>query len=340
MKLCTVNILASIFCFLFVTIFGSASLSAQIIWSKVEADPYTNVAFSHSGSILALGRQDGNTSDFLNSADGTLIRAFESRHNAVNAIVFTQDDQSIITGEGGSGESLSINVWSVSEGIRLVRQIGHENGTTAVSASPDGQYVVTCGRFSREIRVSHVPEMALVTDIPNDDPAIPGIAARVKDVKFSPDGRYIAQGDAHGIKFRDPFSGTILLSIPTAQEVYSISFNPGGTLIAGAIPEEHAIKLWRTSDGALVKTLAIDTEFDFPVISFSPDGNFLAAGYAIGDAGALEFWSSAKWTVTSLENKSGAVHSLAFSPDSRRIAYTQFDGQVVMASAPKFRGRI
>src|ERR1700755_2607266 len=84
---------------LLLVLFTGATVAAQgtrAVWTKTDADPYTNVAFSHSGEILALGRQDTNTNDFLNAGDGSLIRSFSGNHAGVNALVFTPDDQTLI----------------------------------------------------------------------------------------------------------------------------------------------------------------------------------------------------------------------------------------------------
>jgi WD40 repeat protein len=128
----------------------------------------------------------------------------------------------------------------------------------------------------------------------------------------------------------------LLLSIST-PEARSIAFSPDGQFIAAATESEQAVKLFRTDNGALARTVTVDTEFDFPVIAYSPSGRVLVAGYNTGgDAGALRFWSS-KGTVLATENRSGAIIPIAFAPKGGKIAYTQFDGRIVMASFPFLR---
>lgn len=332
-----INIILKIQAVLLLVLFSGAAVPAQkntILWSKPDADPYTHVAFSHNGQILALGREDSNTSDFLNADDGSLIRSFTAYHNGNNDMVFTLDDQYLVTGCGSGGSTRTISLWSVTGANRLFLLGDHTNGTHNISMSPDGQYVVTGGRLDREINVWHVPDMTMVSTFADNNPA-GGPAHRIKDVAFSPDGTFIASSDTSGIDFWNPFTGALLLSIPVGAESYSIAFSPDGQYIAGAIAGERAVKLWRTSDGSLARTLTVDTGFDFPQIAFSPDGVAIAAGYNTGwDAGAIKFWRVKDGEVLALDNKSGAVISIAFAPKSNRYAYTQFDGLVVMAFAP------
>jgi WD40 repeat protein len=305
------------------------------IWSKTDADPYTHVTFSHDGRTLALGREDGNTSDFLNASDGTLIRTFGGPHNGNNDMVFTLDDQYLITGCGSSGSTRTISLWSVTDADRLFLLGDHTNGTHNISMSTDGQYVVTGGRLNGQINVWHVPDMVMVSSFPDSNPSGGGYR-KIKDVAYSRDGTFVADSDISGIDFFDPFSGALLLSIPVGMEAYSIAISPDGTLIAGAFAADRTVKIFRTADGAPVRTLTIDdTDFDFPTVAFSSNGEVIAAGYNTGwDAGAIKFWKVSNGEVLALDNKSGAVISLAFAPKGNRYAYTQFDGQVVMAAAP------
>jgi WD40 repeat protein len=60
------------------------------------------------------------------------------------------------------------------------------------------------------------------------------------------------------------------------DSVTSVAFSPDGSLIASG-SEDSTIKLWRVSDGALVRTLTGHTIGVYSV-AFSPDGSLLASG--------------------------------------------------------------
>jgi WD40 repeat protein len=307
------------------------SQGLAILWTKQDADPYTHVAFSHDGTILALGRGDSNTSDFLNAANGDLIRSFTGQHNTTNDLVFTLDDQYLINGGGGGGSTIDLTLWRVATATRVIGPLGdHTNGTYSVNLSPNGQFLATSGRFDRDINIWRVPEMALALAISNDDPHSPGLPPRVKDCAFPADGQLVASSDIYGIKARRPSDGNVIYSAD-AGESPSIAFSPDGKLLAAAIPSEQAIRVWNASDGKPVRTIQIGGTFDFPEVTFSPDSRFIVTGYNTGtDAGALGFYNSQTGSRTFFENRSGAVVSLAFSPKGDRLSITQFDGQIVM----------
>jgi WD40 repeat protein len=306
-----------------------------VIWEFTDAEPYKHVAFSHGGSILAVGYGSGNTSQFLNASDGSLIRSYGGPHNTTNALVFSPDDQYLITGVGGGGATLTLDLWRVADGVRLFRLGDHLNGDNSISLSPDGQYVATSGNFGREINIWRIADMVRVTSIPNDTPGLDGVFARVKDVVYSPDGQFVATGDGYGLKIRRVSDGSIVFFTPSA-EITSVDWSPDGQYIAAAVADEKVVKLYRAYDGALVRTFTVEaTAFDFPTIKFTPNGRFIAAGYNTGwDDGALEFWRVSTGRVAYLDYKSGAVISLAFGRKGATMAYTQFDGRIAMVTTP------
>src|SRR4030095_16323399 len=114
----------------------------------------------------ALGREDSNTIDLLKAENGSLVRSLYASHNRTHEAVFKLGDQYLMNGNGSSGEALTLDLWRVADVVRLLRLGAHTNGTNSVDLSSDGQYVVTSGIFSREIKVWHVPDLALVLSFP------------------------------------------------------------------------------------------------------------------------------------------------------------------------------
>jgi WD40 repeat protein/subtilase family serine protease len=100
------------------------------------------------------------------------------------------------------------------------------------------------------------------------------------------------------------------------HSVNSVAFSPDGSLIASGSWDD-TIKLWRVSDGALVRTLTGHTDWVYSV-AFSPDGSLIASGSR--DA-TIKLWRVSDGAlVATLRGHTWHVFSVAFSPDGSLIA--------------------
>ena len=317
------------------TIWSGTALAQRerILWSKPDADPLLDVAFSNDGTILALGREDSNTADLLNASNGSLIRVLDASHNQVNDAVFTFDDQDLIVGTGNGGDTLTLDLWRVSDGVRLLRLGAHTNGTHSVDLTSDGQVLLTSGKSGRELKKWHVPDLSLLATFPNNDPESPGLDPEVEDSEFSPDDQLIGNSDIRGVKLRNAADGSLLKKIANAV-IVSIAFSPDGTLIAGASPNERAVKIWSVPDGTLVRTLPITSDFQFPRVAFTPSGKLIVAVYGSSNfAGAIQFWRVQDGRSVAILAKPNHVHDIAFSPQPGVFAYTIYSGGVTVSFA-------
>jgi WD40 repeat protein len=107
-----------------------------------------------------------------------------------------------------------------------------------------------------------------------------------------------------------------------SDNVSSVAFSPDGTLLASG-SWDYTIKLWRVSDGSVVRTMLGHTD---PVwsVAFSPDGTLLASG---SWDNTIKLWQVSDGTeVRTLTGHSSGVASVAFSPDGAELASGSFDG--------------
>jgi WD40 repeat protein len=117
--------------------------------------------------------------------------------------------------------------------------------------------------------------------------------------------------------------------------VLGIALSPDGTLVAsagvtvsGTDSTDHAVKLWRASDGKLLQTLRGRSGYVVKP-AFSPDGQLIAAGSVEGtvylwrttDGGLARELSWPSSTVSS-------ISALAISPDGAVLAAANYLGQV------------
>jgi WD40 repeat protein len=307
--------------------------SQEVVWQLPSAG--TAVTFSPDGGAVLAGNQLRATEN------GKLIRTFNLRHgsgSAVNAVAFSPDGQYCAIGVQAS--SLNLNFFRVSDGFRTAPTEAHSNGTTTAKFSPDGQFVVTGGRDGT-VKLWHVPDFTLVNTFLGG----PGYGARIFSALFSADGQYLAVGGQGGLIILQISTGKIVRRLVDVSEtVESLSLTEDGSTLAGGFFTSqdgvvYNVKLWRFSDGALLKTIPAS---DQPInsVAFQPDAQIIASGG--GDdvsAGVVRFFNVKDSSELGSfpqdpNNLSSYVKSVAYSPTGELIAYARADSFVVVARNP------
>ncbi len=98
--------------------------------------------------------------------------------------------------------------------------------------------------------------------------------------------------------------------------VYSVIFNPDGSIIASGSADKSA-KLWNADSGKQIRALM---RHPYPIlcVAFSPDSNILASG---SEAGNITFWDiNYKERIRTLKEHEERVQSIRFSPDGASLA--------------------
>ncbi|MCT7988621.1 nSTAND1 domain-containing NTPase [Laspinema olomoucense] len=196
------------------------------------------------------------------------------------------------------------------------RLLGHQDGVTRVSFSPDGQTLASAS-IDNKIKVWGVDGTLLDT--------LEGHDSRVMDVSFSPDGQLIASVSFDGTLKLWQSNGTLLHTIlGQGERFHSVSFSPDSQIIAVTTSVTNLIRLWRTN-GDSVGTLTGHTT---KVIdsSFSPDGQTLISA---DSKGLIKFWRLEDGTLLkTLQGHNDVIYRVDFSPDGQNIASASKDGTI------------
>jgi serine/threonine protein kinase len=156
---------------------------------------------------------------------------------------------------------------------QMVPRCARSRGTQVGSGACRFRRMGACWRRGviKTIKLWRVSDGALVR-------TLTGHTGWVRSVSFSPDGSLLASGS--GITPSSCGAWRMVWkcapSRGTQMWVWSVSFSPDGRLLASG-SNDKTIKLWRVSDGALVRTLTGHTDW-VTSVSFSPDGRLLASG--------------------------------------------------------------
>jgi WD40 repeat protein len=323
-----------------------------IVWSQQDPVATTQaaaIAYSPNDALVASGRQDDNNTQIWDAGTGAFVRTLNGRDNDANVIRFSPDSQYLATGTGGGGATLNLNLWRVSDGVRLVGRIhAFNNGTVSLAFSSDGQLLAAAGFHANNYKIYHVPDMALVADVGNFDPDL-GYNVRTNAVAFSPDGQLIALGDNRGVHLRRVSDGSLVrilnTNAPNTMKTNSVAFTPDGQYVAAGVHVvdstyanciDCAIKMFRVSDGSLVRIFENGNNMQFPKIAFSPGGTIIGAAFSHdqADTGAVQFWEVDTGRTVQTDMFELWPWDFAFSRLGNRYAFYSASGLFGVAKAP------
>jgi WD40 repeat protein len=323
-----------------------------IIWSQQDPVATTArgaVAYSPNGALVATGRDEDRNTKLWDAETGAFVGTLNGRDNNANVIRFSPDSQYLATGTGGGGSTLNLNLWRVSDGVLLVGRIGaFNNGTISLAFSSDGQLLAAAGFAAENYKIYHVPDMALVANVNNFDPD-QGYNVRTNAVAFSPDGQLIALGDNRGVHLRRVSDGSLVrvlnTNAPSAMKTNSVAFTPDGQYVAAGVSVvdstysnciDCAVKMFRVSDGALVRIFENGNNMHFPKIAFSAGGAIIGASYSHDqdNAGAVQFWDVNTGATIQTDMFELFPWNFAFSRLGNRYAFYSASGLLGVAKAP------
>lgn len=232
----------------------------------------SSVAFSPDEQLLASASGAGawgtrQKVQIWGVASGEILRSLDEASRG-GGLVFLPDGQLLaVANFPYTGE---IQLWQVTDGIRLRTLRTDLIEVTSIAVSPDGAFLAGGGS-------SFTVELWLVNSGTRVC-TLMGHGDRVSSVAFSPDGLLLASGSwDNKVRLWQVGDGTLIHTLEGHEDdVESVTFSPDGSLVASG-SDDGTVRLWRVSDGKLLRTLEGHTNAVLSV-SFSPDGKLLASG--------------------------------------------------------------
>ena len=285
-----------------------------------------DLTFSPDGKTLATCGAE-NVVRLWDAASGEERHSGTAPRSALRSLAFSPDRHSLVTG----GEDGTIREWHISTG-RQRRLIGTcADAVSDLAFTPDGKKLVT-GSFDATCRLwdveigKEVRRYDVAQGRNNQGP--------ISHVTVSPDGRYLVAGMKRfeistgrvDATYGDPEGNELL----APSQIAALHTPDGGAILAEATTTKNAkgTWIWDANSGKLLGTVA-SLPYGIFVRALSPDGRILAAGgqMSLGLRGLFKKdYTIRLWEVASgreigrLEGPTNATVTLAFSPDSRRLA--------------------
>lgn len=197
--------------------------------------------------------------------------------------------------------------WSISRGLQL------PSSPNVYAFSHDGRLLAVSRRETSDIEIRQASNGQVVR-------TIRGHLRGVVSLSFSPDDSMLVSGAQDGtVRIWQVSSGDNLF-MSEISNTTDVAFSPNGELLAtvSSVPSSQfgvlaTVRVFRVSDGALLRVLDADTYSSYREIAFSPDGALLAATTSNG----LKLWRVSDW---SLVRVFPTYSSFVFSPNGRLFA--------------------
>jgi eukaryotic-like serine/threonine-protein kinase len=251
----------------------------------------TSMAFSPDGNRLASASADHT----VKVSDGTPWVGFENGERGVVTPRFT---------------------WTA-----------HQHKVVEVAFSPNSQRLISAG-WDNTVKVWDIAPGEVVASIPRLMLTVPGLSADLTGVAFNRDGRCFAVSSLDGtMTICDAHSGEKICMLPgKAGPVYGLAFNPVSNALASA-HYDGTVKVWDIEGGGAG---GVNTPIpSFPAhndhvlgVAYSADGRFLASAGGRDQEHNIGIWDAAtRKPIHPLPLfQKRFVRSVAFSPDSKRLA--------------------
>jgi WD40 repeat protein len=237
----------------------------------------TAVAFAPGGELLTAG-YDGLVRSW-DMHSGRELKRYADAKGTIWTLDISPDGKRL----AGAGEDGIIRIWPLDSNAPPLLLKGHSRNIWEARFSPDGKQLVS-GSFDQSGRIWNAKTGKALHSLVGHEQAIVGLDVRK-------DGRtIITGGDDSTIRLWRAADGAQLKRVEAGNHVYSVELSGDGHWLAtggrarGALGtfwhdltgyggDAQPVKLWRTSDMALVDALPHPDDVQYVV--FSPNGRWL-----------------------------------------------------------------
>ena len=266
---------------------------------QADTDKIYSISFSPDGKTIATASEDGTFQ--LWDSDGRWINTWQAHSDKVYGISFSPDGKTIAT----ASEDTTFQLWRT-DGTLIPTEEGHGSPVYSISFSPNGKKIVTASKDGI-VKVWNSHGKLIKT--------LSGHRNEVYRARFSPDGEIIASASKDGtVKLWRANQGLQLNKLEHKSTITSLSFSLDNKKIAST--SDEGLILW-SYEGDQLNTPKLKEQV--LGVSFSSDSQIVTT---VSKEAIVKLWDpdSEEKEIKTLENYTGLVDWVGFSPDGQTIA--------------------
>jgi WD40 repeat protein len=317
--------------------------------------PVLCLAYSPDGQTLASAGGGNGGIHLWDTATAKHLRTLHGHRGAVKALAFSPSGKVLVSGTCSPtfGGDNKVRFWDPGSGREILNLQAKRSGTAALAFSPDGKTLAVGDDDTQGTLRLLDPSTGKETL------ALPGPLICIKGLAFAPDGKTLGVACAgRELPLFDVSSGRSVKHIPVANGAGAdaLAFCPNGKMVIGTsggalwtlwlstnkgigedaqgLAPARAFHLRRDGKMILIRhedgTVRLCESEDFlerwrmapsfdrvSCTALSPNGKTFATGC---DSGAIRFWNAATARPLSHDGGPGAIRSVGFFPDGKKVA--------------------